>query len=199
MIYRLLFRPSPEPILISLLFVSSSRRSAQLLRVSRACHEEGSPVLYGQNQFALDWAYAGTEPGLLEFLQDVGTKNRQLIRHLSARYAYASTCTLGKIRERRSLRPVLENLDSLSLECCSNVKGCFAINLLRDVRRYLSTQRGPYQKLVRAFKTTSDHPIWVSMLSIRLISTAIRQKPTVGDHDARFWLFVLMKCFRIPN
>jgi hypothetical protein len=186
MIYRLLFCPSTEPILISFLLAGPIKRSAQILRISRACQEEASPVLYGQNQFALDWAYSGTESSILEFFENVGSKNRHLIRHLRARHF--SIWTLDKIRKRRSLRPVLENLQSLSLEFFKsnrfvNVylprKGN-GVAILQDIQKYLRTRRGPYKNLVQVFKTATEDLAQGPTLRVCLASIAAKPNPEVG-------------------
>lgn len=183
MIYRLLFCPSAEPILISFYLTRSIKRSAQLLRVCRTCYEEASMVLYAENVFAVDWAYSGTEPSILNFLENIGAKNRQLIRHLQARHH--SMRTLVKMQSRRSLRLILENLETLSLEfydangavkrCWPGVKNGFTI--LREVHRYLKKQRGPYQKLARAFRTDLGHSLYHTLFKVDLASAAIRSKP----------------------
>ncbi|KAF7510851.1 hypothetical protein GJ744_005951 [Endocarpon pusillum] len=72
------------------------------------------------------------------------------------------------MRARRSLRPILENLESLRLEFYGEnsfnnywgQRGRDRISNLRDVQRFLKTQRGPYRKLVRAFKSAKQHYIW---------------------------------------
>jgi hypothetical protein len=187
MIYKLLFHPSSEPILISFLLVCSVKRSSQLLRVCRSCLEEASPVLYGDNQFALDWAYAGTEPSILDFFENIGFRNRQLIRHLSARYF--SIGTLDKIRERRSLRPVLEGLDSLSLEFYNQTRNLYgyspgrsnAATILHTLQRYLKVQRGPFRKLVKVLKLATDCPVEAPSLSVRVVSAAMKMGPKVGN------------------
>lgn len=186
MIYRLLFCPSREPIIISFLLASSVERSAQLLRVCRSCCEEASPVLYGGNEFALHWAFTGIEPYIIEFFENIGTNNRQFVRHLRARHS--SIWTLEKIRARRSLRPVLENLDSLRLEFY-NSGGTVrsqrpysqgdGVCVLKSVRRYLKAQRGPFQKLGRVFKIAAEYPY--SFEKLRLASAVIRLDPKV-DH-----------------
>ncbi len=183
MIYRLLFCPSSEPILISFLLARSIKRSAQLLRVCRSCHEEAAPILYGFNQFALDWAFPGTESSILEFLERIGPKYGQLIRHL--RVTHYSIWTLEKMRARRSLRPILENLESLCLEFYDeNSFNTYwgptrrnHITILRDVQRFLKTQRGPYRKLVRAFKSANKPSLHVSTLNVCLVS--IGTKPNL--------------------
>lgn len=182
MIYRLLFCPSPEPILLSLLPVSSAKHSAQLLRTCRACHEEGSPILYGENKLALDWAYRGTEEGILDFFAAIGLNNRQLIRHLRVREG--SIGTLKLVGGRRDLRPVLENLESLSLELYKYGPLFFlGADLLRAIPRWLRKQRGPYRKLVRAFITPGQHATRhlcrSCVLSIRLISARMEPGPEV--------------------
>lgn len=186
MIYKLLFHPSPEPILVSFLLASSVKRSAQLLRTCRSCHEEASSVLYGKNLFALDWAYAGTEIAILDFLEDIGMKNRQLIRHLRA--LYASIETLDKMRARRSLRPILEGLDSLSLEFyierrsgCTSPSRNESMKILKNLRRYIKAQRGPYQRLVRSLKSVSDCPAQACFWEVRLVSPAIKHSAKVVE------------------
>lgn len=144
-------------------------------------------MLYGKNDFTLDWAYCGTELSILEFLQDIGTKNRQLIRHLRARHF--SIFTLDKIRAQRDLRPILENLDSLSLEFYDGNRSIDnygsakknPVTILQDVQRYLKMQRGPYRKLVKAFKIAVDCPAYDPILGVRLASAAIKPGPKVRN------------------
>jgi hypothetical protein len=190
MIYRLLFHPSSEAILIGLALASSVGRSAQLLRVCRVCNQEGSPVLYGENQFALDWAYSGIEHTILEFLENIGLRNQQSIRHLRARHS--SNYTLDKMRARRSLRPILENLDSLSLEFWIENRSIGAYlqrlrtgpTILQELRRRLKSQRGPYMKLAKAFKNKTDCLFPEDYaLSIRLLSGTMKPGPEVSDVD----------------
>jgi hypothetical protein len=180
MIYRLLFCPSSEPILISFLLAGPLGRSAQLLRVCRSCHEEASPVLYGESQFALDWAYSGTESIIIDFLEKIGPTNRQFVRHL--RVSHYSIWTLEKLRARRTLRPILENLESLWLkfyiQYSLDSNGASSIErssakILRDVQTFLKTQRGPYRKLVKAFKAIED-PDQCPVLRVRLVSATAK-------------------------
>lgn len=180
MIYKLLFCPSSEPVMISFLLAGPIKRSAQLLRVCRSCLEEAAPILYGSNQFSLDWAFSGTEPSILDFLESIGPENGELVRHL--RVSHCSIWTLEKMRARRSLRPILENLESLCLEFYdeNSFDGYWdptrrdRITILRDVQRFLKTQRGPYRKLVRAFKSANKLSPHVPTLILCLVSAGTK-------------------------
>lgn len=183
MIYRLLFCSSTEPILATLAHAHLVKRSAELLSTCKACCDEGSLVLYGENQFALDWAYRGAESLVLEFFESIGSKNQRLIRHLSARHQ--SIHTLNKIRARRNLRQMLENLESLTLECYLDSiylgPETTSLTIFRDIRLFLKTQRGPYRKLVRVLKTASVYKDYHLPWRIRLVSDAIKPGPKVCD------------------
>jgi len=188
MIYRLLFRPSSEPILVSFLLAGPLQRSAQLLRVCRSCHAEASPVLYGENRFALDWAYSGTESSIIEFFEDVGPTNRQFIRHLRA--SHYSIWTLEKLRVRKSLRPILENLESLSVRFdvllafdlfgIASIKKS-SVKFLRDVQTILKTQRGSCRKLVKAFHSATGDAASGLVLELRLMPTTAKPDLKVCD------------------
>ena len=185
MVYRLLLCPSTEPILATLAHARRGNPSTELLSTCKACCDEGSPVLYGENQFALDWAYSGAESLVLDFFESVGSKNRCLIRHLSARHL--SIRTLSKIRVRRSLRQMLENLDSLTLECYYDSMylgpDFTTLTIFRDLRLFLRTQRGPYRKLLRVLKTVTLHEDYHPPWRLRLISDAVKPGPQVCRAD----------------
>jgi hypothetical protein len=190
MIYRLLFCPPSEPILVSFPSAGPLRRSAQLLRVCRSCHKEASSVLYGDNQFALDY---GTESSILEFFENVGPTNRLLIRHLKA--CDDSIRTLEKLRTRRSLRPTLENLDSLSVEffICYSYESFYrglleksTTKLLHDVQTFLKTQRGPYQKLTKTFQSPKEIQVAWPVLRCRLVCATAKPELKVCNLAASF-------------
>jgi hypothetical protein len=96
---------------------------------------------------------------------------------------------LDKIRERRSLRPVLEGLDSLSLECYNQARNVYgyspgrsnAASILHTLQRYLKVQRGPFRKLVKVLKPATDCPVKAPSLSVRVVSAAMKMGPKVGN------------------
>jgi hypothetical protein len=182
MIYRLLFCPTLEPILTGLSLAGPLRRSAQLLRVCRLCHSEASPVLYGENRFSLYWTCSSTGFCFLDFFENIGPANWQFIRHLGA--SEDEMWTLEMLRARKCLRPMLENLESLSL----NVKKS-SVRVLRNVQAVLKTQRGPYRKLIKAFHPVIEEEGLFLVLRLRLVSATTKPDLKVCD---------LVACFQFP-
>ena len=141
-------------------------------------------MLYGENQFTIYWAHSSLESRTVDFFENIGARNKQFIRHLRAQ-----NCTLKTFRARRSLRPILENLESLSLTFYHGQgmirgygsSGRSSITILRDIQRFLKTQRGPYRKLVRAFKIGAEHSADAPTLNVRLLSAKIKPGLEVGS------------------
>jgi hypothetical protein len=192
MIYRLLFCPTLEPILTGFSLAGPLRHSAQLLRVCRSCHTEASPVLYGENRFSLYWIYpcSSTATGFsfLRFFENIGPANWQFIRHLGA--SEDEMWTLEMLRARKCLRPMLENLESLSLKVyvdltlsplkTRSIKKS-SVKVLRDVQAILKTQRGPYRKLIKAFHPAVEEEDLDLVLRLRLVSATTKPDLKVCD------------------
>jgi hypothetical protein len=110
MIYKLAFI-SEKPIIVGDQIPEGSTLSSQLLRTCRVCHDEGAPVLSGNNVFRMETAqYGPTEGNWIRYFEAIG-ENSKFVRHIQA-YHYAAN-VVNQMSSMRNFRPMLQNLNSL--------------------------------------------------------------------------------------
>jgi hypothetical protein len=102
---------APNPVIVGTPLPATDTISAQLLRTCRTCHQEGLPILYGENVFSMNALQGAQIANLVRSFERFG-KNADLIRHLQA-HKHALDA-LKRMRSMRGLRCMLQQL------CCSN-------------------------------------------------------------------------------
>jgi len=196
MIYRMAFVAS-YPVLVvtqTLSLPTFTPLSAQLLRTCKTCHEEGSPILYGENQFSMYADERENETANLVRSFERFGRNADFIRHLLAN-EYALNA-LKQMRSMRGQRCMLQNLDTLTI-VIGKERGSYEYYMPRsrtrrsltdDLCAWLTSTRGAFQKLTRIFverpRMKWHNQYWTRV--IHLVSEDTKAKPRVSAFRKRF-------------